>query len=224
MNFSPNALPKTAHPATVANMTSNSSPFERNRVPILEKLRPLIKEGSTILELGSGTGDHSQYFAAQCPDCLWQTTERAENFALLCQAIKHGSRSDVAPPVQLDLLDATWNSAFETQNFDVALAINVIHIAKWEATHNLMVGVSKILKPDGLLITYGPYRYKDQELEPSNASFEQWIQSKYPGAGLRVLEEVQEEAEAQGLSLIRDHAMPANNRLLVFQAMNNPNS
>ena len=51
---------------------------QRNRAPILEVLRIHLRDKSHLLEIGSGTGQHSVYFAPEFPGLLWQTSDLAE--------------------------------------------------------------------------------------------------------------------------------------------------
>ncbi|MEE9141132.1 MAG: DUF938 domain-containing protein, partial [Gammaproteobacteria bacterium] len=56
-----------------------SAACERNREPILEVLRGVFTEPMTVLEIGSGTGQHAVYFGAHLPDVRWQTSDRNEH-------------------------------------------------------------------------------------------------------------------------------------------------
>jgi hypothetical protein len=62
------------------------------------------------------------------------------------------------------------------------------------------------------MYAYGPYRYRDRPLEPSNESFDQWLKQRDPRSGVRDFEAVDGLAAAAGLVLRGDRAMPANNR------------
>ena len=198
-------------------MTQKTSPFERNREPILEKLAPFIPEESRILEIGSGSGEHARYFTNTLSNCQWQCSERSDNLSNLKAKIDQHYNLALLPPLQIDLYDKDWAKVLDTQTYDLVLAINVIHIAAWEATPNLMEGAAPSLKPQGHLFLYGPYRFRDKELEPSNQSFEEFIKATYPGAGLRYVEDVVEQAAHHQLMLIAQHDMPANNQVLCFQ-------
>ena len=63
-----------------------SAACERNQGPILEHLREHFAGVHSVLEIGSGTGQHAVYFARHLPHLRWQPTE---------QPAKH----DVRPPV-----------------------------------------------------------------------------------------------------------------------------
>ena len=60
---------------------SYSSAAERNRQPILDQLVGLLPPQGTVLEIGSGTGQHAVYFTQNMPGLLWQPSDRQENLA-----------------------------------------------------------------------------------------------------------------------------------------------
>ena len=51
----------------------------------------------------------------------------------------------------------------------------------------------------------------------SNARFDQMLKQNAPYRGIRDFEAINGLADEAGLTLLDDHAMPANNRLLVWQ-------
>lgn len=56
-----------------------SEACERNRDPILAVLRGHLQDRSRVLEIGSGTGQHAAYFAAQLPHLLWQASDHPDH-------------------------------------------------------------------------------------------------------------------------------------------------
>src|SRR5436190_14740406 len=55
---------------------AQSSPaVARNRDPILAVLRRVLPAQGTVLEVGSGTGEHAVYFAAALPHLTWQPSD-----------------------------------------------------------------------------------------------------------------------------------------------------
>jgi hypothetical protein len=74
-----------------------------------------------------------------------------------------------------------------------------------------------VLEPGGVLAIYGPFRYSGQFTTASNAAFDAMLRERDPHSGLRDFEAVNSLAEAAGLRLSADHAMPANNQLLVWK-------
>lgn len=68
-----------------------------------------------------------------------------------------------------------------------------------------------------VLAIYGPFNYNGAYTSPSNARFDQWLAERDPLSGIRDFEAVNALADSAGFSLRGDNAMPANNRLLVWQ-------
>ena len=58
-----------------------SQACENNREPIAAVLRPALANSSHVLEIGSGTGQHSVYLAPQLPQLVWQTSDLPEHHA-----------------------------------------------------------------------------------------------------------------------------------------------
>ena len=68
-----------------------------------------------------------------------------------------------------------------------------------------------------LFCIYGPFNYGGRHTSESNARFDAMLRLRDPQGGLRDLEAVAALGKAQAFSIDQDHAMPANNRLLVFR-------
>ena len=94
---------------------------------------------------------------------------------------------------------------------------NLTHIAAWRATEALLRLAATVLKPDGLLVIYGPFVIEGEPLAPSNAAFDADLRRRDPNWGLRSLGALTEAASAQGLALVRRQPMPANNQLLCWR-------
>ena len=56
-----------------------SQACENNKQPILEVLQIELQGFSHVLEIGSGTGQHSVYFAPNLPEIQWQTSDVTGN-------------------------------------------------------------------------------------------------------------------------------------------------
>jgi SAM-dependent methyltransferase len=195
-------------------MKRHAPAAERNREPIASVLREVLPGQGTVLEIASGTGEHSAYFARFFPNLLWQPSD-PDSDAL--ESIAAWGADTALPnllePVFLDAAAGTW----PLDRADAVLCINMVHISPWSATEGLMRGAARLLPPEGPLILYGPYRHSEVATAPSNEEFDALLKSRNLKWGLRDVEVVRAEAEGQGLRFERLYEMPANNLTIVFR-------
>ena len=186
----------------------------RNREPILAVLQRVLPTGARVLELASGTGEHAVFFGGALPGVTWQTSDPdAAARASIAAWIRAEGVANVLPPRAIDVAVADWDVEGP---FDALVAINMIHISPWEATLGLMSGAGRLLRPGGVLITYGAYKRGGQHTTASNEEFDHWLRERDPRFGVRDLEAVEAVANTQGLMLREIIEMPANNLALVF--------
>jgi cyclopropane fatty-acyl-phospholipid synthase-like methyltransferase len=118
--------------------------------------------------------------------------------------------------LRLDVRTSPWRSVAD-QGFDAVVSINMIHIAPWEACQGLMAGAARALRPDGVLLLYGPFMIDGRHTAPSNAAFDASLKAMNPRLGVRDVAAVSQEAALHGLTLKTQVRMPANNLVLVLQ-------
>ncbi len=187
---------------------------DRNRDPILAILRELLAIPGTVLEIGSGSGQHAWYFAKHLPHVRWQPSDaEPERFASIEAWQAHEPFDNLLPPIGIDAAREHW----PVDAVDAMFCANVIHIAPWSVTMGLLRGAGKHLRPGGQLITYGPYRIDGRHTAPSNESFDVDLRRRNPDWGVRDLEAVVAEALSRGLRFVKRYAMPANNFVMLFQ-------
>jgi SAM-dependent methyltransferase len=182
---------------------------ERNREPIGNLLSEIFLRPGRVLEIGSGTGQHAAWFSRALPHLEWQPSDRGDLQAIEAWRRAEGGEN-CRPALSLDLFQDPW----PVDRAEYVVCVNTLHIAPWPATARLMAGAARILSPGGLLFAYGPYRYRDRPLEPSNAQFDIWLKDRDPASGIRLFEEVDALAAENGLTLVDDRPMPANNRAI----------
>jgi cyclopropane fatty-acyl-phospholipid synthase-like methyltransferase len=192
-------------------MKAFSQACENNKSPILEILRPLLASRRTLLEIGSGTGQHAAFFAANLAPLSWQTSDVAANHASI-QAWIDGVDNALAPTV-LDVDADDWPAT----RYDAAFSANTAHIMHWPTVVNMFHGVAKVIAPGAVFALYGPFNYDGAFTSESNARFDRHLRATDAGMGIRDYEAVAELAERLDMTLLADHPMPANNRLLVWQ-------
>lgn len=195
---------------------TESKPFaphcERNKDPILALLQPYLVNRHRVLEIGSGTGQHAVFFAPALPYTVWQTTDLEENLPGIRLWLQEAALPNLPPPLPLDVT-GNWPQ----QRFDAAFTANSLHIMPWTAVEKFFSGLDTVLESDGLLAVYGPFNYHGTYTSESNREFDGWLKQRSALSGIRDFEAVDALANHIGLQLVNDHAMPANNRLLVWR-------
>ena len=190
-----------------------SEACERNKGPILEILTRALANSSAVLEIGSGTGQHAVHFARNLPHLTWQPTDRAANLPWLAARIADEGPRNLLPPLELDVAQSIWPGV----DCDAAFSANTLHIMSWAEVEAFFRGIGRVLRPDGLLAVYGPFRYGGAYTSNSNESFDRGLRERDPASGIRDFEAVDEVAAEIGLRLDADHRMPANNQLLLWR-------
>ncbi len=183
---------------------------ERNQPYILDVLRRIFTRSGEVLEIGSGTGQHAVYFAAQLPHLQWQPTDLADNLSSIDAWRREANLSNVHQPRLLDLSAPDPIPARPRY----VVCINTIHIVAWPLVESLFELAGRSLESGGILYCYGPFRYAGRALEPSNERFDQALRMRDPESGIRRFEDVNRLAEHHGFIHEGDRAMPANNRSL----------
>jgi len=190
-----------------------SEASERNKAPILEVLRTELAAAASVLEIGSGTGQHALHFAAGLPHLAWQPSDLAGNLPPLAQRILLAGVPNLRAPLALDVRDDPW----PVRPVDAVFSANTLHIMAWSAVCEFFRGVGRVLQAPGVLCVYGPFRFHGRHTSPSNAEFDRWLRARDPASGVRDFAALDALARARGLALAADHAMPANNRTLVWR-------
>ncbi len=198
----------------------HSPACERNQQPILNLLQQWLPSGARVLEIGSGSGQHGIFFARALAGLHWQPTERHEIMPDLAERISLEGRSQLAQgavvttPIELDV-DRLEH--WPQPSFDAVFSANTCHIMAAPSVANLIAGAARLLGPGGLMLLYGPFQDNGIHTAASNAAFDAHLRSLDPAMGVRDAQEIGRWALAQGLRLMADQAMPADNRTLIFQ-------
>ena len=192
-----------------------SSPScENNKRAILEILQRVFASCQSVLEIGSGTGQHAVYFGPRLAPAIWQTSDLIENHPGINAWRAAFPADNVRPPLVLDVDAPKWPL---TQPVDAVFTANTCHIMAWSSVENMFSRLGSILAPGGVLAIYGPFNYNQQYTSPSNARFDSWLKERGSHQGIRDFEAIDALASEAGMSLSEDNAMPANNRLLVWR-------
>lgn len=191
-------------------MKQYSPSCERNKDFILPVLQEVLPDSGTVLEVGSGSGQHAACFAAHLPRLLWQATDLSGNLPSIEAWAAHAGLNNLPAALELDLLASA--DRWPVTNAAAVVCINTLHIVAWKGVENFFAGASRVLPAGGVLYVYGAYRYATRALEPSNENFDRWLKARDPVSGVRDFEAVNALAQKNALVPVGDRAMPGNNR------------
>lgn len=189
-----------------------SESCDQNRDAILSVIEPLLTAKSTVLEIGSGTGQHAVYFSEKMPHLSWQPTDQKHHLEGINRWLKEARLDNIHTPLELNVTQSYWPEI----KVDAVFTANTLHIMHWHEVESLFANLSGRLNEDGLLIIYGPFNYHNQYTSESNARFDSWLKARDIQSGIRDFEQVNQLAEKQGFRLLQDFEMPANNRILCW--------
>jgi SAM-dependent methyltransferase len=190
-----------------------SEACERNKEPILGILKSVLLRSGLVLEIGAGTGQHAAHFARNLPHVEWQPTDRREWLDPLGERVQLEGSPNLRVPIELDVSAEDWTVTAA----DAVYSANTLHIMAWPEVEAFFRGVGRVLKPGGDLMVYGPFRFDGRYTSASNADFDAYLRRHDPASGIRDFEAVDALAAEAGLRFVANHAMPANNQLLVWQ-------
>jgi SAM-dependent methyltransferase len=171
----------------------------RNRDALLAILRRVLPPRGTVLEIGSGTGEHAVFLARAFPALVFQPSdpdpEARESIAAWAD---ESLLENLRPPLLYDLLAPAWRR----RPADALLCVNVLHVAPPEATGALLDGAAEILPPGGPLVLYGPFRRAGEPDPPRLARIDATVRAADPAFGVRDRGALADRA--RGLVLVED--------------------
>ncbi|MGB7299417.1 MAG: DUF938 domain-containing protein [Burkholderiaceae bacterium] len=193
----------------------NSPSADRNKDVILSVLTQELKalQPGLLLEIASGTGQHTEHFARALPQWQFQPSDPDQpSFDSVTARSEAADLTNVRPPLILDVTQHPWPISAA----NVVFCANMIHISPWNSTLGLINGAAAILPAGGKLIMYGPYLQKEVPTARGNLSFDSSLRARNPAWGIRDLDDVAAVATANGFSKPQTQSMPANNLIVVF--------
>jgi SAM-dependent methyltransferase len=188
----------------------------RNREPIAAALDEVLPEEGTVLELGSGTGEHAVFLARRFPALTWQPSDPdpAARASIAAWAAEL-PRPNLLPPLDYDVRLPRWQRA----RVDAVLCVNVLHVAPWAVAEAPFAGAGRVLAPGAPLAVYGPFTARDAPPAGRLARLDRELRAHDPALGVRVIEALDEAAARGGLRREAAIAMPEEGDvLLVYRA------
>ncbi|MBF0658175.1 DUF938 domain-containing protein [Psychrobacter sp. NG25] len=195
-----------------------SQACENNKQPILEVLQTELQGFNYVLEIGSGTGQHSVHFAPNLPELQWQTSDVISNHRHIIAWHHAYPAPNLYAPLAFDLsTDAVPVNSQLNLSYDAMFTANTLHIISWALVERLFALAGDALPTDGKLIVYGPFNEEGKYTSEGNQRFDAMLRAGNPDSGIRHKEDIVSLASEHHLQLNNTYAMPANNQLLVFR-------
>ena len=196
------------------------SATQRNKDCIGDVISRTMKKNGSILEIGSGSGEHGVFFQKRFPEITWQTTDPdLRHRKSIISWIEYEKLNQKMPqPLELDVEDTPWKVPLKlARSMQGIVSINMIHVAKWNCTISLFKGAGELLKGGQFLILYGPFTISNKHISQSNYLFDNSLKIQNDCWGIRNLEEVSNEAKKTGFSQEDIIRMPANNFSIIYR-------
>jgi hypothetical protein len=190
-----------------------SQACENNKQVILEKLAAVFSGPGTVLEIGTGTGQHAVHFAGNLPHLTWQPSDHPSNYQLCEPWLQEARLPNINKPLALDISDSDW----QLPPINGVYSANTAHIMSWPEVEAMFQGVSANLQPGETFCLYGPFNYNGRFTSASNQHFDASLRRQKPTMGIRDMDDLNQVGNINDLVLATDFEMPANNRLLVWK-------
>ena len=123
-------------------------------------LSRIIKKGS-VLEIGSGSGEHGVVFQKRFPEIIWQTSDPdLVHRKSICSWIEYENLTKKMPqPLKIDVEKIPWKVPLRLAHYLKGIvSINIIYLAQWSCTIGLFRESGKLLKKVKFLMLYRPFR------------------------------------------------------------------
>ena len=188
-----------------------SQACENNKQPILAELSQALANSKTVLEIGSGTGQHAVHFARHLPHLNWHTSDVEDNHAGIQTWIQEAGLANLFDPITLKI----GEHPFPAIPFDAVYSANTAHIMFADEVALMMRSIAQQLPAQGIFCQYGPFTLDGQFSSLSNEQFHDSLLSRGYG-GYKDINSLKVWA-GKGLQLTEIRPMPANNLLLIWQ-------
>lgn len=190
----------------------------RNRDFVRDVFAEHMPHAGSLLEIGSGTGEHGVHITSAMPDLRWVYTDMdAPSLASAVSWRAHVGRQNIDRAFVLDAARENWGATIEHEQFCGLFCANVIHISPIKVATGVFAGAQRVLETAGRVFLYGPFG-RNGEMSEGNATFDLDLKRRDPAWGVRDLErDIVPMARAAGFSLVSVTDMPKNNLSVVFE-------
>ena len=197
-------------------MRNHSPASERNKAPIFNKLKNILESAESVLEIGSGSGQHCLHATARFPKLHWQCTDTQQYLSALAENLTEFGTSTLPPPLQIDVSENDWLNGQVNKQYDIVFCANTLHIMSEKNIGDFFIGLDFVVHTSSQLIIYGPFRERGAYRSEGDAQFDLTLRARGTGSGIRNREWIDKlSLEKQFLPQER-WELPANNLLLVY--------
>ncbi len=190
-----------------------SKSADKNKDVILAQLRACLKDGDSVLEIASGTGQHALYITQDWPELHWQPSDVDISGYGLERALTTVDRSNLPDPIEINI--ANWPDL--DAGYDAVFSANCVHIAGMSVVEHYFDGAAKSLVFGGLVLLYGPFKFNGDFTTPSNADFDAFLKRQNSESGIRDFEALDDLAKKAGLVFLSRIDLPSNNQFLIWR-------
>ena len=199
-------------------MTNSQLPFsqaaENNKHPILKVLKGSTTPHKDLLEIGHGNAQHASFMSKELK-VNWFPSDIQEHHWIAKKMRELHPNEFLKEPLILEAGEKPLCQQVLRQ-FDYIYTANTLHIMSEKDALILCREISTLLRKDGLLFIYGPFKFQGTYTSESNKNFNDWLKDRDPQSGIRDFELIENELKKSGISFSKRHDLPANNQLLVF--------
>ncbi len=193
---------------------------KRNKTFIGDVLSRIIQKNGSILEIGSGSGEHGVAFQKRFPETIWQTSDPdlRHRQSISSWILYEKLNMKMPQPLAIDVEITPWEiSSALALSLQVIVSINLIHISSWNCTRSLFKESGKLLSNGKYLMLYGPFKIDNEHISQSNYLFDKSLKMQNNNWGVRNLDEVNKEAYNNGFAQKELICMPANNLSIIYK-------
>jgi len=193
---------------------------KRNKTFIGDVLSRIIQKNGSILEIGSGSGEHGVAFQKRFPETIWQTSDPdlRHRQSISSWILYEKLNMKMPQPLAIDVEITPWEiSSALALSLQVIVSINLIHISSWNCTRSLFKESGKLLSNGKYLMLYGPFKIDNEHISQSNYLFDKSLKMQNNNWGVRNLDEVNKEAYNNGFAQKDLICMPANNLSVIYK-------
>nr|WP_026294625.1 DUF938 domain-containing protein [Salinimonas chungwhensis] len=187
-----------------------SQACENNKHPILAILKNAFAQCSSVLEIGSGTGQHAVWFAQKLPFLKWYSSDQPQYHEGINSWIDEFGNANLQRPIAFTV----GQDLFPSQRFDGVFTANTAHIMQPDEVKIMLAQIAEALPSGGVFCQYGPFTQQGVFNSQSNEDFHHKLVAQGYG-GYRDIDELIQWAEP--LILCGIHPMPAHNLLLQWR-------